>query len=265
MNKPLRAMAFSLIALLTFLPKSYSQEQRQQSQQSELNDATQAMSHHNHEDHEHMGAHMHMSELRKAQPGDAAKAQQVVEEARPALEKYRDYHVALAEGFKIFLPNVPQKMYHFTNYENAMGEAFRFDPTKPTSLLYEKHGDDFKLIGAMYTAPVRFSEQQLNERIPLSMVQWHQHVNLCRPPRGQGAEALGKNPKFGLNGSISSEEACEAAGGTFIPHLFGWMVHMYPWEKTPDEIWSVDRQIFEKPGSEHAHHDHGDMPGMGKN
>lgn len=262
MKKPLAATAISLVALLILLPKSYGQEQRQQSQQSELNAATQAMSHH-HEGHEHMGAHMHMTDLRKVQHGDAAKAEQVVEEARPVLEKYRDYHVALAEGFKIFLPNVQQKMYHFTNYEFAMGEAFRFDPTKPTSLLYEKHGDDYKLIGAMYTAPAGFSEQQLNERIPLSMAQWHQHVNLCRPPRGQRAEALGKNPKFGLSGSISTEEACEAAGGTFIPRLFGWMVHMYPWEKTPDEIWSVDRQIFEKPGAEH-HHDHGDMAGMGK-
>jgi hypothetical protein len=30
------------------------------------------------------------------------------------------------------------------------------------------------------------------------------------------------------------------------------MVHMYPWEKTPDEIWSVERQLKDKPGSEHG-------------
>jgi hypothetical protein len=131
--------------------------------------------------------------------------------------------------------------YHFTNYQYAIGEAFRFDPTKPTSLLYEKHGDDYKLIGAMYTAPVRFSEQQLNERIPLSMAQWHQHVNMCKPPKGREVEALRKDARFGLNGSIATQEACEAAGGTFMPHVFGWMVHMYPWEKTPDEIWSLER------------------------
>ena len=62
--------------------------------------------------------------------------------------------------------------------------------------------------------------------------------------------AVRKDAKFGLNGSISTEEACEAAGGTFMPHVFGWMVHMYPWEKTPDEIWSVERQIKGKAGSE---------------
>src|SRR5215510_7015593 len=77
--------------------------------QGELNAATEAMSRgHHHEGHEHMGAHMHMSELRTAQPGDSAKAQHVVNEARPALEHYRDYKVALDDGYRIFLPNVPQ-------------------------------------------------------------------------------------------------------------------------------------------------------------
>ncbi len=261
MKKYLISAALGLAALFLFAQEhDHGQGQQAPAGQSELNATTEAMGHgHNHEEHQHMAAHMHMTELRPVHVGDAAKAQQVVEQARPALEKYRDYKVALDEGFRIFLPNVPQKMYHFTNYQNAIGEAFRFDPAKPTSLLYEKHGDDYKLIGAMYTAPVRFSEQQLDERIPLSMTQWHQHVNMCKPPKGREVEALRKDARFGLNGSISTEEACEAAGGTFMPHVFGWMVHMYPWEKTPDEIWSVERQLKDKPGSEH---EHGDMPGM---
>jgi hypothetical protein len=258
MKKVLVTVALSAIALLVFA-QEHEHGQQASSGQIELNATTEAMSHgHNHEGHEHMGAHMHMSELRKVLPGDPAKAQQVVDEARPALEKYRDYKVALGEGYRIFLPNVPQKMYHFTNYQYAIGEAFRFDPTRPTSLLYEKHGSDYKLIGAMYTAPVRFSEEQLNERIPLSMAQWHQHVNMCRAPKGREIEMLGKKPRFGLNGSISTQEACDEAGGTFMPHIFGWMVHMYPWEKTPNAIWSVERQLKDKPVAEHEHHDHGD-------
>src|ERR1700722_9149911 len=75
------------------------------------------------EGHMDMGPHMKMTALRPAKPGDAARAQQVADEARKAAEKYTDYHVALADGFKIFLPNVPQKMYHFTNYGYAMGAA----------------------------------------------------------------------------------------------------------------------------------------------
>ena len=218
-----------------------------QSSQTELNSATESMSHgHHHE----AGPHMLMSSLRDPKPGDQEKAEKVVEQARQALEKYKDYKAAEADGYKIFLPNIPQKMYHFTNWQYAMGAAFTFDPTKPTSLLYDKTGDGYKLIGAMYTAPMRFSEDQINERVPLSVAQWHQHINLCKPPKGHELEQLSKNPKFGLAGSISTKEACDAAGGEFVPHLFGWMVHVYPWEKSPNAIWSVNSQ----PEMEHQHH-----------
>jgi hypothetical protein len=248
MKKSAVFLGFVVMAALV-----YGQESKPASQ-GDLNAATEPMSH----DHHHMGAHMYMSPLRDLKPGDQEKAQTVVDQARSALERYKDYKLALADGYKIFLPNIPQPMYHFTNMAYAMGEAFRFDATKPTSLLYEKHGDGYKLIGAMYTAPMRFTEDQLNERVPLSVAQWHLHTNLCKPPRGQEAEMLAKNPKFGLHGSIATKEACEAAGGTFAPHIYGWMVHVYPWEKTPDAIWSVERQMKDKPGMDH-HHDGMDM------
>ncbi len=250
--------AFALWGMLCLAQVPQDNPQQNPGGAGELNAATEAMSHgHHHEGHSHMGAHMHMTALRKSQPGDSAKAQAVADEARGALEHYRDYHVALNEGYRIFLPNVPQKMYHFTNYQYALGEAFRFDASKPTSLLYEKRGNDYELIGAMYTAPARFSEEVLNERVPLSVAQWHQHVNMCRPPQGREIEMLGKKPRFGLNGSISTREECEAAGGTFMPHVFGWMVHIYPWEKTADEIWSVERQLDKSADS--GHHDHREM------
>jgi hypothetical protein len=229
---------------------AWAQEQNQQSTESDLNTVTESMSHQHH--HE-MGAHMRMSTLREAQPGDDQKAQEIVVQARQALEKYKDYKVALAEGFKIFLPNVPQPMYHFSSMENAVKAAFQFDPLKPTSLLYEKTGGGYKLIGAMYTAPYRFTEEQLDQRIPLSVAQWHQHVNFCRPPAGKGYEMLGKNPQFGMNGSISTKEECDAAGGTFLPHVFGWMVHIYPWEKSPEAIWSVERQMKTSTSADHQH------------
>ena len=206
--------------------------------QGELDPATRAMS----QGHQHMGPHMHLSTLRAPRPGDQQQADAVVEQARPAVEKFRDYRVALADGYRIFLPNVPQKMYHFTHYGHAAAAAVTFDPVRPTSLLYEKHGEDYTLIGVMYTAPVGFTEAQLDQRIPLSIAQWHQHVNMCRPPSGREGEMFGPHPRFGLAGSIATQAECDAAGGTFLPHVFGWMVHMYPWEHTPDAIWSVERQ-----------------------
>ncbi len=48
--------------------------------------------------------------------------------------------------------------------------------------------------------------------------------------------------KFGLKGSITTQEACDAAGGTFRPVIFNWMVHVYPFEKNAANIWSVERQ-----------------------
>ena len=199
------------------------------------------------EGHMDMGPHMKMTALRPAKPGDAARAQQVADEARKAAEKYTDYHAALADGFIIFHPELKQKMYHFTNYGYAMEAAFRFNPEHPTSLLYEKHGDDYKLIGVMYTAPKRFGEDQLDERVPLSVAQWHEHVNFCTAPASMTpAEKfqayLGHNAQFGLKGSIATQEACDAAGGTFHPVVFNWMVHLYPFEKDPASIWSVSRQ-----------------------
>jgi hypothetical protein len=202
---------------------------------------------HSMEGHMDMGPHMKMTALRQPKPGDSTRAQQVVEAARKVSEKYTDYHAALADGFKIFLPNVPQKMYHFTNYGYAMEAAFRFNPEHPTSLLYEKHGEDYKLIGVMYTAPKRFAEDDLDQRIPLSVAQWHEHVNFCTPPASMSreekrAKMLGPNAQFGLKGSIATQEACDAAGGTFHPVVFNWMVHVYPFEKDQASIWSVERQ-----------------------
>jgi hypothetical protein len=197
---------------------------------------------HSMEGHMDMGPHMTMTALRQAKPGDADRARQVADAARKASEKYTDYHAALADGFKIFHPEIPQKMYHFTNFSYAMEAAFRFNPEHPTSLLYEKHGEDYKLIGVMYTAPKRFTEEQLDERVPLSVAQWHEHVNFCMAPAGRRMESIGPHPQFGLRGSIVTQEACDTAGGTFHPVVFNWMVHVYPFEKDQASVWSVDRQ-----------------------
>ncbi len=189
-----------------------------------------------------MGAHMKMTTLRDLKPGDQEKADQVVAAARAVAEKYTDYKVALADGYRIFLPNLPQKQYHFTNYRYAFEAAIHFNPEHPTSLLYEKSGDGYKLIGVMYTAPKKASWNDLDERIPLSIAQWHAHINLCLPPADRRTEAWGPHPKFGLAGSITTRDACDAAGGKFMPQIFGWMVHVYPLEQKPEDIWSVERQ-----------------------
>jgi hypothetical protein len=195
-------------------------------------------------EHMHMNGHMRMTVPRMVQPGDQERADQIAELTRKAIEKYADYKLALVDGYKIFLPEVPQAMYHFTNYWHGFKAGFEFDVEHPTSLLYEKtSAGEYKLIGAMFTAPARFTEEQLNERIPLSVAQWHLHTNFCQAPSGQEKDYFGNNSKFGLRGSIVDEKGCTAAGGTFRPAIFGWMVPVYPFEKKKKDVWSVERQM----------------------
>jgi len=205
--------------------------------------------------HMDSGPHMKMTPLRLATPGDNDRAQVVAAAARKVAEQYQDYRKALADGYVIFLPNVPQRMYHFTNYRYAMEAIFDFNPEHPTSLLYEKQGGDrYKIIGVMYTAPKHASLSELDSRVPLSIAQWHAHINLCLPPRGENQLMSRPNPKFGLSGSIVSRDKCEAAGGRFVPQIFGWMVHVYPFEKNQQDIWSVERQMVAPGESQNDDH-----------
>jgi hypothetical protein len=209
----------------------------------------------------HMAGHMYMTALQPPKPGDRQKADAVLAAARQAMAPYQDYRKALTDGYEIFLPNIPQSQYHFTNYAYALEARTRFDPLKPTSLLYKKTADGgYRLVGAMYTDRVDAAEQEIDGRIPLSVARWHQHVNFCKAPAGRKAEYFGPDAKFGLLGSITTREACEAAGGEFHAHIFGWMVHVYPYEKDPKNIWST---MDDDEG--HDNMDHSSMPGMKMN
>ena len=192
----------------------------------------------------HHGAshpHMTITAMRPQTPEDVQRAKEVVAQLRAGIEQYRDYHVALNSGYKIFMPNVPQAEYHFTNYTNGFLEAFKFDPARPTSLLYRKTSTGYELVGAMYTMPKRATEDQLNARVPLSVAMWHLHTNLCMPPRAQLRNADWS--KFGLRGSIATQEACDSAGGRFRPNIFGWMVHVYPYEDSLDKIFAMHHHM----------------------
>src|SRR4051812_38386253 len=70
------------------------------------------MSHH----HMHDDPHMQLAKRRPERPGDRERAAAIVMALKPALERYRDYHVAIDNGYQIFLPSLAQPVYHFTNY-----------------------------------------------------------------------------------------------------------------------------------------------------
>jgi hypothetical protein len=191
-------------------------------------------------EHEKMGLHMEMTTLRPVQPGDRERAAAVVAAARKTMDQYTDYRKALANGYTIYLPGIKQSVYHFTHNGDFHEDTIRFDPNKPASLLYVRVSDPglrYKLVGVMYTAPDDASEDELNQRIPLSIAQWHLHTNLCVPMTKDKINLHEPEAKFGFSGSIATADTCQAAGGHFVPHFFGWMVHVYAYETDPAKVW----------------------------
>ena len=136
------------------------------------------------DDHMAHMKHMAWSPLKTMTAKDSIRAMAIADTLRRAIAKYADTTVAVRDGYKMFAPAVKtQAVYHFTRNASAIKAAFAFDPAKPTSLLYKRDAKTghLKLVGAMYTAPARYSSAQLDARVPLSVAQWHQHVNLCVP------------------------------------------------------------------------------------
>jgi len=202
--------------------------------------------------------HMSMTKLRPLQPGDQARADAIVAAAKKAAERYSDYHQAQADGYAIFMPEQHQNVYHFIRQSSGSEDQKHFDPDQPPALLYTKidgPSPGYKLVGVMYMTRFRATEEELNDRIPLSIAQWHVHLNLCVPQQSDKHNWLMGDPSFGLNGSIATEEACRAAGGYFKPHLGGWMTHVYPFETDPAKVWSAGM------GDDHGVKDKS-MPGM---
>ena len=206
--------------------------------------------------------HMVMSPVRPTSAADSARATAVAEQLRVVLARYRDTTGAVADGYKMFMPEMKtQKVYHFSNSWHGLQEAFRFDPAKPTSILYTRDADGhFTLVGAMYTAPKRFSIDKLDARIPTSIGRWHKHVNWCIPkedaPEGWLVRKDGL-PLFGPESPVATKAACDAIGGVFHDTVFGWMIHANVMAGSdPSKVW----------GDEHAGHDmHDGMkmnPGM---
>src|SRR5258706_773662 len=198
-----------------------------------------------------MAKHMPYSTRRPLSAADSIQSAHVINELRQAIAKYQDVAVAEADGYKMFAPQIKnQPQYHFTKKWNAIRNQFGFDPARPTSLLYKKDGQgQFHLIGAMYTASKRTSEEDLNERVPLSVAHWHWNVNWGIPVREakeRWYETKDGRPIFGPLG-VATKAECDAPNGRFIPQAFGWMLHANTFAGNDlKSIWHDD----------HMDHDH---------
>lgn len=185
--------------------------------------------------------HMCITPLRPKQPGDEEKATALIATVKASIAKYKDYRKALADGYVIANPKLDQPQYHFTNGANVRLADTQFDPAKPSSLLYRRTSTQrYKLEGVMFTDSTSATEVELNQRIPLSIGRWHEHTNFCAAPADKVKDYLGAHPKFGMFGSIHTQEACQAEGGSFHPVIFSWMIHVFPYETSLQSVFSMN-------------------------
>jgi hypothetical protein len=186
--------------------------------------------------------HMRMAPRKTATAADSARAKEIVKTARAALSKYSDVKVAEADGYIKFLPWLEdQSIYHYNSIPNVFASLGGFDATKPVSLLYKKDEKGaMKLVGAMYAAPPMATSDDLDARLPTGIAHWHEHVDFCGPNPDSVRAGVQKidAPSTAKWLAISTREACTAAGGRFVPRLFGWMAHAYFFSgDDPKVIW----------------------------
>jgi len=173
-----------------------------------------------------MGPHMKMTPYQPITTSDVTRMNAIVKNAHVCFDKYQDYHLALQDGYQIFAPNISQDIYHFANVQSFVEAQTTFDLAHPSALLYKKVADGYQFVGVMYSAPANVTTEQLNQRIPLSIVPWHLHVNFCLPAGDTKQTLFNANSLFGLTGTITTQAQCSKVGGTFYPSMYGWMVHI---------------------------------------
>ncbi len=160
-----------------------------------------------------------------------AHADRLIAILRRALPQYRDMTVARRAGYAPEGDDVPVgALKHWINNANVRIGWNHLDPERPSALLYRNTGHGYELAGAMFTAPYASSPLDLNDRIPLALGHWHAHHNICQPRPGTRVTDPVKRGQFGFSGSIVSRAECERAGGAFLENVYGWMVHVYPFE-----------------------------------
>lgn len=176
--------------------------------------------------------HTRLSEMRiTVAPDRLAHLQRLIAHLRSTLPKYRSMDRAIADGYIRTGPDVPVgSLKHFVNYANLAVNRQHLDPDRPLALLYRRTQTGYELAGVMFTAPIESTMDDLDSRIPLAYGHWHAHRNICQPRDRDAVLTEKQRNEFGFSGSINTKAACDAADGVFMDNVYGWMVHVYPFE-----------------------------------
>jgi hypothetical protein len=174
------------------------------------------------QDHRQAMAHPHRS-LTPLHPGtaaDTAQALAVVHQLRSAISPYQTLSAAAAAGYHPRRDSAtvrPGKLLHVGRRVRGLDRRSHFDAAAPKSLLFRRTADgSMRLAGAMFVAPPGATAEDLDAMIPLSVAQWHQHLDVC-VARANGRRLVLR--------SVRTAEACEAAGGRFRAES-RYMIHV---------------------------------------
>lgn len=186
---------------------------------------------------------LRMTTLRAPSAADSARGEALLATARLAVSQYSSIDKARAAGYRISEQMMQgmgetrgKGVLHAINLANALMNRSGFDPARPTALLYQPGPDgEFRLLGVMYTMPISATLDELDAAVPLSLANWHQHINTCRPARQRGTGTSRLDMKKALRHLTRSE--CEAAGGVFMEEGRQWMVHVNVMADNPAGVW----------------------------
>jgi hypothetical protein len=176
--------------------------------------------------------HTQMADERTSvEPDRLAHVDRLIAALRASLPRYRDVEMALADGYRPTGESVPiGALKHFVSSDNVRINWQHLDPQRPMALLYRRTKVGYDLAGVMFTAPIVSSMDELDKRIPLALGHWHSHRHVCQPKPGHAPLDKAEQRAFGFSGSIHTEAECRVAGGVFLDNVYGWMVHVYPFE-----------------------------------
>ena len=151
----MRCLRFFLSCVLAFSVSLLSpmdgvrSAQAGESAQGESSGQSADMDQHDHEEgtvdmmvphQQHLGPHMKWTVLRMANADDTQRADQIVQTLRQALAKYKDYWVAMDDGYVPLHPERKPKHYHFANKQRRFLAKVRFEPAEPPRSCTKKSG-----------------------------------------------------------------------------------------------------------------------------
>ena len=140
-----------------------------------------------------------------------------LERARQATAKYKDIHLAEADGYQQLGTEFPGMGIHFVRTL----EVKNFEIENPPILLYHHDpsapgGYSLVGVGYLWNAPEGPDGQPVNPPFPKSLAHWHRHDNICM--------LAGLDNPHGLN-----ESQCREKGGHFVAQT-QWLVHAWIWQ-----------------------------------